>query len=120
MTSSANDTAPNGNVPVRRPAGAVVVGGVVAICLMLTAAVLFATGEAAEQRLALLIGVLSPTLLILVGTLRADTAAARLNGNFDERIRTIVHQAIAARRNGDPPPESVPVVPATAIEMEHK
>jgi hypothetical protein len=101
----------NGVSGVRRPAGAVVIA-------MLTAAALFTTGDAGMQRLALLIGVLSPTILTLVGTLRADTAAARLNGGLDDRIVANVHRAMAARRNGDAIPEQPPVVRATSIELE--
>jgi hypothetical protein len=106
------------NGGVRRPAGSVVLAAIVCLAAMLTAAVMFTTGDAGMQRLALLVGILSPTILTLVGTLRADTAAARLDGSLDDRIAANVHRAMAARRNGEPIPEKPPRVAATPIELE--
>lgn len=107
------------NGGIRRPAGSVVVAGIVAVAALATAAVMFATGDAALERLALLFAILSPTILALVAALRGDTAAARLDGTLDDRIMSNVERAMAARRAGDRPTEVPPVVKAGPLEGEH-
>jgi hypothetical protein len=95
----------------------VIVGGIVAIMALVTAAVLFTSGDASLERLGLLAGLVGPTLIGLLALLRADAAAkstdatsgiaAALNGNFDARVRNAIRAV--TREHDSTPRESIEV-----------
>lgn len=85
-----------------------VVVALVAIVAIVAAAALFATGDQALERLAVLIGVVGLVLPSLTATLRADQAASsshqaaeQTNGSLDTRIAEAVAAALQARRATD-------------------
>lgn len=81
----------------------VLIGGIVALCLFGTAAVLFVQGGDSLQRLALLFGMIGAAVTAFLAMLKADLSATQTNGGLDARIQAGVHRALAARRQGDPP-----------------
>lgn len=81
--------------------GVVIVAGLVAIASLATAAVLWSSGDAALERLALLFAVFASIIPGLIAALRSDQAAAQTNGSLDGRIQTAVQDALMARRATD-------------------
>ena len=80
----------------------------VAIVLIVAAAVLFASGEQALERLAVLVGVVGLILPSVTALLRSDQAASsahqaaeQTNGSLDARIAEAVAAALQARRRSD-------------------
>jgi hypothetical protein len=82
----------------------VIIGAIVAILALVTAAVLFTTGNQSLERLGLLIGLVAPSLAALLALARSDQAARStdatsgiaeaLNGNFDARVRNAIRHVI--------------------------
>ena len=73
----------------------------VAIVLIVAAAVLFASGEQALERLAVLVGVVGLILPSVTALLRSDQAAEQTNGSLDARIAEAGAAALQARRRSD-------------------
>jgi hypothetical protein len=89
-----------------RPSGTAVIAGVVAVAAFATAAVLFiGSSSDALQRLALLFGLLGLFAPALAGLLRADAAAARVDGHLDDRIQAAVERAHHAVDHPTPTPD---------------
>lgn len=86
---------------MKRNSTLTIVAALVAIAVLATAGVLFTTGDAAMERLALLMAVFGTIIPGLVASLRADQAAQQTNGNLDRRIREGVQDAMQARRTTD-------------------
>ena len=92
----------------------VIVGGLVALGALATAAILFTQGDASLQRLALLFGMFGVVVSGLIAALRADHAAtqtsatsniaAALDGDFELRVQAAVKEAMAERRRAIAPP----------------
>jgi hypothetical protein len=80
---------------------AVIVGGLVAIAALATAAVLFVSGDQSLERLAVLVAVFGSIVPGLVASLKADQASTQTNGNLDERIERAVGKVVGSRRTGD-------------------
>lgn len=81
--------------------GAVIVAGLVAVAGLATASVLWASGDEALERLALLFAVFASIIPGLIAALRSDQAAAQTNGSLDGRIQNAVQDALMARRSTD-------------------
>lgn len=80
---------------------------IVAVLLVVLAAVLFlGNDDVGTQRLALLLGLVGVVLPQLVGLLRGDAAANRLNGALDQRMTAAALRANYVRRASDVTPES--------------
>lgn len=90
---------------------AVIVGGLVAIAALATAAILFVSGDASVERLGLLFAMFGLMIPNLIAALRADHAATQtaassniataLNGEFEQRVAFAVDRVLAARSHND-------------------
>ncbi len=85
-----------------------IVGALVAIAGLATAAVLWTTGDQALERLGILVAVFASIIPGLISVLRSDQAAAsshqaaeQTNGTLDARIQAAVQAAVQVRRPGD-------------------
>jgi hypothetical protein len=88
-----------------------IVGALVAIVLMATAAVMFTTGDQALERLGILVAVIASVVPGLISSLRSDQAASQTNGTLDQRISDAVQAALKVRRHSD---EAVITTPTPA------
>jgi hypothetical protein len=87
---------------MRNVSGLTAAGAVLAlICLGIAAAMLIA--PEANDRLALVFGMIGLALPVFLGNLKADQAASNTNGKLDARIQAAVHRAQNARRRGERP-----------------
>jgi hypothetical protein len=97
------------NVTTSNP---VVIGAIVAVALLATAAALFIAGDTSLQRLGLLFALLGTATTGLLASLRSDHAAQQtsvtsdiataLNGDFEARVAAAVADALAARAANAP------------------
>lgn len=98
-----------------RTSNAVVVGALVAIAALVTAAVMFTSGDQALERLAVLVAVIGSIVPGLLAALRADHAATQTNGGLDAKIQSAVQAALQVQRStdvvtvsrADPPPDPI-------------
>jgi hypothetical protein len=92
-----------------------VIGAIVALSALVTAAVLFVgTDDAAVQRLGILVAFLAPTSVGLMALLRSDQAARStdsgsrllrtLDGGFDKRIKAAVRDVRDEPESSETPP----------------
>lgn len=89
----------------------VIVGGLVAIAALATAAILFVNGDASVERLGLLFAMFGLMVPNLIAALRADHAATQtaassniataLNGEFEQRVAYAVDRVPTARSHND-------------------
>lgn len=95
-----------------------IVTSLTVILAFLTAAVLFASGDTALQRLGILAATIGAIVPGLLGALRADQAATQTNGGLDKRIADAVQAALFVRRHTDAAVVSTPQADTVTAPLE--